>query len=206
MGRVASARWCGAHSTREPLASSHISLCALVRSSALRGPLHVSRASRRCLRRPAPSRRSAQPRSTRPPLPQTRCVSEATRRCRSGSVFECRYALALTCPCERRFPPVRAAAPAIFLHQRRQAHASPHRSPGRMRRVPRASTTRSSSPRWRRLWMRRELPSSRFNCKSRACVRSSDVQQRDSQAQRKRSRRLPIPLARTRFAIPNRTS
>ena len=205
MGRVASARWCGALSSHELLASSHASLYALVRL-AFRGPLHVSLASRRCLRRPVPSRRSAQPRSTRPLLPKTRLVPKGTRRCRSGSVFGCRYALALTCSCERRFPPVQAAAPAIFLHQRRQAHASPHRSPGRMRRVPRASTTRSSSPRWCRLWMRRELPNARFNCKSRACVRSSDVQQRDSRAQRKRSRRLSIPLARTRFAIPNRTS
>ncbi len=30
MGRVASARWCGAHSSHELLASSHVSLCALV--------------------------------------------------------------------------------------------------------------------------------------------------------------------------------
>jgi hypothetical protein len=58
---------------------------------------------------------------------------------------------ALTCLCKRRFPPERAAAPAIFFRQRRQAHASPHRSPGRMRQVPRASTKRSSLPRRRRL-------------------------------------------------------
>ena len=30
MGRVASARWCGAHCSHEPLVSSRISLCALV--------------------------------------------------------------------------------------------------------------------------------------------------------------------------------
>ena len=29
-GRVASARWCGAHCSHEPLVSSHVSLCALV--------------------------------------------------------------------------------------------------------------------------------------------------------------------------------
>jgi hypothetical protein len=53
-----------------------------------------------------------------------------------------------------------------------------------MRRVPRASTRRSSSRRWRRLWMRREppSPSSRFNGKSRTCWLSSDVQRRNSRA------------------------
>ena len=82
MRRVASARWCGAHSCHEPLASSHVSLCALVYDA-----LTTARftGSRRCLRtrRPTPSRPSAQ-RSTRPPQSRNRVVFIATRRCRSS--------------------------------------------------------------------------------------------------------------------------
>ena len=98
----------------------------------------------RCLRMPRRAR-SSKLFSATPSHPTTRIVSKVTtrslsRRCTEepGSVLVCTatpqpYALRVD---SGRCTPQQATAPSVFLHRRRQAHASPPPLRGRMRRLP----------------------------------------------------------------------